>query len=201
MQIAFAQRRLPTMRLFRFLLPLIALSFLAAASKPKLMIRFHAEVNPASGSSFAISAPVPGSSNPISLSKVPEITESDVAAIFPFAAEDGSMGCVFKLDTHGRLSLDSLSTESHGALLVGFVNGRAVTAMLIDRRVSDGVITIARGLTPAEIALMTKAYPTIAQQTPNPNGPVKAKAASATDAPVIVVPPPLPGSRSLPRGD
>ena len=185
------------MRFSRFLPPLLALCFVAAASKPKLMIRFHCEANPNSGSAFAISAPVPGSSNPISLSKVADINESDIVAIFPFAAEDGSLGCSFKLDTHGRIALDMLSQESHGALLVGFVNNRAVTAMLIDRRVSDGVITIARGLTPAEIVMMSKRYPSLGQKK-NPQA-APSKITVDNGKPVIVVPPPLPGS--LPRGD
>jgi len=188
------------MRFSRFLLPLLALIFLAAASKPKLTIRFHTEVNPNSGSSFAVSAPVPGASTPLSLSKVADITESDVAAIFPFPANDGSMGCALKLDTHGRIALDSLSQEYHGALLVGFVNGRAVTAMLIDRRISDGVITIVRGLTPADIALMKKAYPTLGTKKTTQASPAKsAPVTPVNNMPVIVVPPPLPGS--LPRGD
>jgi len=186
------------MRFSRFLLPLLALIFLAAASKPKLTIRFHTEVNPNSGSSFAVSAPVPGASTPLSLSKVADITESDVAAIFPFPANDGSMGCALKLDTHGRIALDSLSQEYHGALLVGFVNGRAVTAMLIDRRISDGVITIMRGLTPADIALMKKAYPTLGEKKTTQAAPAKSAPVN-NDTPVIVVPPPLP--ESLPRGD
>ena len=186
------------MRFSRFLLPLLALIFLAAASKPKLSLRFHTEAHSSSGAAFATSAPLPDSSNTISISKVADISENDVTAIFPFQAQDGSLGCAFKLDTHGRITLDSLSQEYKGALLLGFVNGRAVTAMVIDRRVSDGVITIARGLTPAEIALMKKAFPTLREKQTPVAAPAKSKPAS-NDAPVIVVPPPLP-TGLLPRG-
>ena len=188
------------MRFARFLLPLLALSFLAAAHKPKLTIRFHIEANPNSGSSFAIEAPVPGASRPISISKIADISENDVAAIFPFPAEDGSMGCALKLDNHGRLTLISISQEYRGTLLLGFVNGRAVTAMLIDRRVTDGVITIPRGLTPEEIGLMKKAFPTLGEKKDKK----KEAEASAGSAPAIAVPPSLrtePESRLAPRGD
>ena len=189
------------MRFSRFLLPLIALSFLAAASKPKLTIRFHIESSSSSSSSFAVGTTLPGSSKPITISKIADISENDVAAIFPFPADDGTMGCALKLDEHGRIILASISQEYRGTLLLGFVNGRAVTAMLIDRRVNDGVITIARGLTPAEIELMKKAFPTLGEK----KGDKKNAKAAATPAgtPVIVVPPPLKLEPSglAPRGD
>lgn len=189
------------MRFLRFLVPLLALCFLAAASKPKLTIRFHTEANSNSGSSFATSAPMPGSSTPVSISKVADISESDVASVYPFKADDGSMGCMLKLDEHGTFALDSLSQQYHGSLLLGFVNGRPVTAMVIDRRVSDGIISIARGLTPAEIALMKKAYPT--REKKNTKSASTGNAPVNNGAPVITVPPPLPTSvtGSGPRGD
>ncbi|MEI6562072.1 MAG: hypothetical protein WCO68_08325 [Verrucomicrobiota bacterium] len=189
------------MRSTRFLLPLLALAFLAAAHKPKLTIRFHIEANANSGSSFAIAVPMPGSSRTLSISKVADISESDVAAIFPFPAEDGSMGCALKLDNHGQITLASISQEYRGTLLLGFVNGRAVTAMLIDRKVLDGVITIPRGLTPAEIALMKQSFPTLGEKK---SGKKKATAqAPAESMPVIAVPPPLRTEPSglAPRGD
>ena len=172
------------MRFSRFLLPLLALSFLAAASKPKLTIRFHTESHPSSGSSFSVSADLPDSASHVTISRVAEISENDVAAIFPFPAADGTMGCALKLDEHGRVVLDCLSQENRGALFIGFVNARPVIAMLIDRRVSDGIITIPRGLTPMEIAMMQKKFPTLGEKKAEKN----AKAAPAVKAPAINVP-------------
>ena len=151
------------MRFPRLLLPLIALGFLAAASKPALTIRFHTEASDKTGggSQFTMSSSLPDSSQSICLSKVAEISEKEVVAIFPFPADNGTWGCALKLDNHGRIALDTLSQEYHGTVLVGFVNGRAVTAMLIDRRVADGIITIPSGLTPGEIAQMQKVFPTL----------------------------------------
>jgi len=189
------------MRFTRFLLPLLALAFLAAAHKPKLTIRFHIEAHSSSGSAFAIEAPLPGSTKTLSISKIADISENDVAAIFPFPADDGTMGCALKLDNHGQIILASISQEYRGTLLLGFVNGRAVTAMLIDRKVLDGIITIPRGLTPDEIALMKKAFPTLGEKK---DGKKNAMAqAPAENMPAIVVPPPLRMEPSglAPRGD
>jgi len=182
------------MRFSRFLLPLLALGLMGAASKPKVTIRFHTEANPSSGPEFSISATAPDSSQKVTLSKVAQISESDVLAIFPFPAANGSMGCAFKLDAHGRVALETLSTEFRGGLLFGFVNGRVVTAMLIDRRVGDGVITIPSGLTPQDIEMMKKVFHTLGEKK-------NQKATPKTDPPQIVVPPPLPASVTAPRGD
>ncbi|MCX6966515.1 MAG: hypothetical protein NTZ46_01825 [Verrucomicrobia bacterium] len=188
------------MRFSRLFLPLLALSFLAAASKPKLTIRFHTETNPNSGASFAVKATMPDSST-LTISKIPEITEKDIVAIFPFPSADGSMGCAFRLDNHGRLALTSLSEEYRGSLLIGFVNARPVTAMLIDSRISDGVITIPRGMTPSEIALMKKTFPTLGEKKNTKANPKEPEAADAM--PNIAVPPPLriEPSGLAPRGD
>ena len=186
------------MRFSRFLPPLLALVFLAAASKPKLTIRFHTEANANSGPSFAIKATLPDAST-LSISKIADISENDIVAVFPFPAEDGSMGCAFKLDNHGRISLASLSQEYRGSLLIGFVNARPVTAMLIDRKVFDGILTIPRGLTPNEIALIQKTFPTLGEKK---HGKMKNEE-SAENAPRIAVPPPLQLEPSglAPRGD
>lgn len=192
------------MRLMRFLLPLLALGLIAAASKPKVTVRFHIEVDASSGDAFMMSAQTPDSPHPLTLSKTAEISESDILAIFPFPADDGTIGCAFRLDAHGQLVLDTLSSESRGAMLVGFVNGRAVTAMLIDRRISDGIITITRGLRPEEILLLRKAFPTLGAKKPTKSSRQSAAPAGvpapAAATPPIPVPAPLPET-TLPRGD
>ena len=63
------------------------------------------------------------------------------------------------MNDHGRLTLDSLSVERRGTFLFIFVNGRPLTELQIDRRVSDGKIYIASGLTSNEIELMKKDWP------------------------------------------
>ena len=69
-----------------------------------------------------------------------------------------------KLDEHGRLALDPLSIERRGSLLFVFINGRPITELRVDQRVSDGKIYIASGLTNAEIESMKKDWPLIKQR-------------------------------------
>jgi hypothetical protein len=185
------------MRSLRFVLPLLALALMAGTSKPKVTIRFHTEANPSSGEQFTVSAKEPDTARPLTLSKFAEISEGDIVAMYPFPASDGSIGCAFKLDNHGRIALDSLSQEFHGTLLFSFVNARPVAAMMIDRRVADGIITIPRGLKPEEIALMRKAFPVLGEKkgkggkeakTAQDAAPARKPQMSAGE---IAVPPPL----------
>ncbi|MEI8234871.1 MAG: hypothetical protein WCH57_09330 [Verrucomicrobiota bacterium] len=186
------------MRSLRFLLPVLALALMAAASKPKVTIRFHTEANPKSGAQFTVSATMPDSSRQVTLSKFAEISESDIVAIYPFPASDGTIGCALKLDDHGRVVLDSLSQEYHGTLLFGFVNSRPVAAMLIDRRVSDGIVIIPRGLRPEEVALMRKAFPVLGEKKGKQGSKKTEEAMEEAAAPA-----PLPKALSTPapRGD
>lgn len=187
------------MRFSRFLLPLFALSLIAAAKKPQQTIRFHIEANPNGGSSFTLSAKLPDSSQSISISKAAEISESDVEAIYPFPAANGTMGCALKLDEHGRIALDALSQEYHGGLLIGFYNGRPVTAMQIDRRIPDGIIYIRQGILPQEIELLRKMFPVLGEKKQKKSAHKTAEASVPIPAPAV--PQPALPSASLPRGD
>ena len=192
------------MRFLRFLLPLLACGFIAAANKPPISLRFHTETNPNAGDQFALTIPLPNSNRKITLSKVAAISENDVVAIYPFPAADGTMGCAFKLDAHGRIALDTLSQESHGTLFLGFLNNRLISAVQIDRHVTSGVIYVARGLRPEEIVLLTKSFPVLGdpkhkknkKAEPKPTGPVV-----DPDASPIPQVAPAPASSSSARGD
>jgi hypothetical protein len=65
---------------------------------------------------------------------------------------------LFQLDEHGRTVLDTLSVEHRGGLLFVFINGRMITELQIDKRVSDGKIYIPSGLTAADVGLMKKQW-------------------------------------------
>jgi len=149
----------------RILLPLLALAFIAGASKPKTTVRFHVQRSAPGGSeSFTLSAQGPGGS--LSIDKVPVLTEKDIVTIVPFNGDDGTRGCYFKLDNHGRLALGSLSAESRGSVLLCFINGRPITALLIDKRVDDGIISIPRGILENEMELLLQTFPLPGQKKP-----------------------------------
>src|SRR6266540_1485006 len=96
--------------------------------------------------------------------KMPWISEQDVTAFSAYPAQDGTYGALIQLDEHGRVVLDTLSVERRGGFLFVFVNGRLITELQIDKRVSDGKIFIPSGLTGADIDLMKKDWRQIGQQ-------------------------------------
>ncbi len=146
------------------MLPFLLLVFVAAAHKKNdVTVRFHTETNPRDGETFAMPATLQYPPRQVYLSKVPEISEKNIAAIYPFPAVDGTAGCSFKLDNSGRIALDTLSASRKGTSLVAFVNARQVIDMQIDRRVSDGIITIPRGLAAQEILLLQKQFKVLGQ--------------------------------------
>ena len=150
---------------FRPLLaPLLALALLGMAKAPTCSIRFFITANPRDTNTFAATVQVGNPPRTIYINRIPAITELDVAAAYPFQAADGTLGCALKLNFRGTLRLDTLSLEDRGKPLVCVVNGRVITAMLIDRRISDGIIFVSSGLTPAEVGIIRKQFPIMGEK-------------------------------------
>jgi hypothetical protein len=136
-----------------------------AAAKPRHCIfRVHTQANSNDTEVFATSVRAQASGKTVAIEKIPRISENDVIAFYPYAAANGTYGALFQLGEHGRIALDALSIERKGSLLFVFVNGRPITELEIDRRVSDGKIYIPSGLTSADIELMRKDWRLIGQR-------------------------------------
>jgi hypothetical protein len=121
--------------------------------------RLYAQANAKDTDVFATSVHARLSGKDVAIEKIPRISENDVVAFHPYPAANGTYGALFQLDEHGRVALDALSIERRGSLLFVFINGRPITELEIDKRVSDGKIYIPSGLTPADLELMKKTWP------------------------------------------
>ena len=105
-----------------------------------------------------MSARATSSGKDVAIQKLAWITEHDVMGFSPYQAQDGTFGALFQLDDHGRVVLDTLSVERHGGFLFVFINGRMITELQIDKRVSDGKIYVPSGLTASDVELMKKQW-------------------------------------------
>jgi hypothetical protein len=144
---------------------ILALFVASVAGKDRHCIfRVHAEANSNDTAVFSSSVRALFSGKQIAIERMPRLSERDVVAFYPYSAGDGNYGALFQLDEHGRLALDALSIERRGSLLFVLINGRPITELQIDRRVSDGRIYIASGLTKADIELMKKDWRLIGQR-------------------------------------
>ena len=130
----------------------------AAAKQRHCTFRVHAQANPRDSNVFSISARATSSGKDVAIQKTPWITEHDVVAFAPYPAKDGTFGALFQLDEHGGVVLDTLSVERRGRFLFVFINGRMITELQIDKRVSDGKIYVPSGLTAADVELMKKQW-------------------------------------------
>ena len=138
-----------------------ALLFLAVATAHAgghVTFRVHLTANQNDGAVFA--QPIRSlSGKNVFIQRTPWLSERDVKAFYPYKSADGaSFGALLQLDDHGQTVLDTESVERRGSLLFIFVNGRPLTELRIDKRVSDGKIYLASGLTQQDIQLMAKAW-------------------------------------------
>src|SRR6266480_1491672 len=134
---------------------IVALLTISATGKDQHCIfRVHAEANPNDTATFSSSVRALFSGKQVAIERMPRLSERDVVAFYPYSAGEENYGALFQFDDHGRLALDALSIERRGSLVFVLINGRPITELQIDRRVSDGRIYIASGLTKADIDLM-----------------------------------------------
>ncbi|MEY4299329.1 MAG: hypothetical protein RIR25_565 [Verrucomicrobiota bacterium] len=142
---------------------LAALLCVAGAKKPVIDLRIHAQGSEAEAPTFAIPATLLNG-QPVFLQRMALITQSEVDAIYPFAAAGGSQGVYLKLGAHGSRLLQQHTMVKQGELLVVMLNGRMVSNLLIDRPIDDGILSIPRGLSPDDIAVMETVFPVVGQE-------------------------------------
>jgi hypothetical protein len=130
----------------------------ASAKQRHCTFRVHAQANPQDSDVFSIPARATSSGKDVAIQRMAWITEQDVMAFSAYPARDGTLGALFQLDDHGRTVLDTLSVEHRGGFLFIFINGRMITELQIDKRVSDGKIFVPSGLTAADVELMKKKW-------------------------------------------
>jgi hypothetical protein len=147
------------MRLRFLLLILLSLSCLGMGKKkPEFNIRFYTQTAQADTDSFSVPVTLLNGKK-VYIDQIASVSERDIVAVYPFPVADGSGGCALKLDDHGTMSLDSLSVAKKGTILIGTINGRQVADIMIDQRVTDGIVTIPSGLTTEEMKQILHKYP------------------------------------------
>jgi len=148
----------------RLAVAVLALLCLGAAKKPPMVdVRIHALGTAAEAPTFAIPATLLNGT-PVFLARMPLLSQREIKAIYPFVAADGSHGTYLKVDNHGSRLLHQHTMSRRGELLVVLVNGRQVSNLLVDRPIEDGIVSIPRGLTADDIALLTSVFPVIGQE-------------------------------------
>ncbi|MEX1117716.1 MAG: hypothetical protein WEB60_02885 [Terrimicrobiaceae bacterium] len=138
---------------------------LAAEKKaPLISVRIHAEGSEREGPSFVAPIDLAFPAKRIFIRKVPIISEKDITAILPFSSADGSLGCTLKLDANGAQKIEEHTTTARDTIVAALINGRIASALRVDRRITDGIITIPAGFTPEEILVLQTKHPTLGKE-------------------------------------
>ena len=157
-----------------FLAFALALPSHGMSQKPAITVRFHTETNARDSDTFAMPVNLFYQRRQAYLNRVPDFSEKQIQSIFPFQAKDGTWGCVFQLTGQGRIRLESLSSETRGTALVVFVGTKGgqhqVVDMVIDRPVTDGIISVPQGLTELEILALRKQFKEMGAKKPDAGG-------------------------------
>jgi len=155
---------------------LLSLTLAHAADKNKLSVRLLAEGNEAEGESFVTPVNLFNPPKKVFLSNVPVVTEQDFVAFYPFPAGDGTIGSYFQLDAHGANKLMDHTVEHREGLVVAMINGRVACVMKVGKKVTDGILLIASGFSPYEIAELQAEYPIMGKEKEFPEQKKKAQA-------------------------
>ncbi len=139
----------------------------AMSKKPEITVRIHTEADKNDSDTFSIPVNLIYQQRQAYLSKVADISERMIEKILPFPAKDGSWGCVLKLNPQGRIRLENMSGQIRGSAMVIFVTTKfgnhQVADMIVDRVVTDGIITIPRGLSEIEVMLLKRKFKTLGE--------------------------------------
>ncbi len=139
-----------------------ALLCTGGAKKPTVDLRIHGEGIAAEAPTFAFPATLLNGQETF-LSRMPLLTQREVRAVYPFPAADGTQGVYLKLDNHGTGLLQQHSMERRDRTLIVLLNGRQVSNLLVDRPVTDGIVSIPRGLSAEDITLLTTVFPVLGE--------------------------------------
>jgi hypothetical protein len=186
-----------------FLSPLLILGLViacpAADKAPLVTVRLHAEGKESDGKNFGTPVTLINPPKKIIMHKVPVVTEKDFTAFYPFPTQDGTLGAYFKLDPHGTNKLAQHTTEFRDTLAVVLINGRVACALMVDRKINDGILYIPSGFLSKEIAQLQTTLPTVGKERDFPEQKKKALAALKADQKKEPKPKPTPKAKPTPK--
>jgi len=144
---------------------LVAAVSLGAGKKYKLSyITVHTEGDATDNPKMVVPVKLGSEHRQYFFSKIPSFTDADVEWFYPFRSRDGaSFGTAFKLRNHGLQELKGITLTNQGKLLGIRVSDGPLSAVLIDRPITDGVIVVWEGLSQKNLAEFSRRFPHVDQ--------------------------------------
>ncbi|MFT5465872.1 MAG: hypothetical protein ACI8UO_000968 [Verrucomicrobiales bacterium] len=133
-----------------------------------VLISFHLETTADEFPDFAQAVKMGDQAQQFYFSKLPLVTDADVAWFYPFLADDGATyGVAFKLSRKGTDIIAQASTtpSNQGKLIAANIQaisrkqGSIRSYIQIDRGSTDGVLVIWKGLTDQHLRIFSERFP------------------------------------------
>ncbi|MFV0415503.1 MAG: hypothetical protein ACK5NG_03970 [Chthoniobacterales bacterium] len=141
----------------------VALIFVAGTLKPSsVTVRFQLVAGSNDQDPFVTRGKT-ANGEPVSLQKMPVVTERDIQGFYAFPTPDGTHGAYFQLGAHGRNTVENVTSTELNSYLVALVDGRGVVKLRIDRPVRDGLLVIPSGLTNLEVMKLGQRFAIIGE--------------------------------------
>jgi len=150
------------MRCFSAIFLLLVSCALLRAADQKITIRLHQEGTEQEGASFVKPVTLINPPKKTFIRMVPVMTEKDIVEFYPFTAPDnsGSFGAYFILNPDGAARMEQHTASQRDTMLIALINGRIATALMVDKKITNGIITIPTGFLTSEIVQLEALYPT-----------------------------------------
>ncbi len=132
---------------------LIWLVNFAGSSRPHVTFRVHVQTESrglSSKQAFPVRLTHPDEA--IMVNAIPEVSESDISDVESWPSDDEGLVLRVHFAPHGAQALSNATYQDQGKVMVVFLNGRLIYAPIIDMNISNGTLTIPRGVLPVEVA-------------------------------------------------
>ena len=152
------------------LLSLLGVSCSTLGGGGEIPVTLHLQAGGYDSKNLVFPGVLPGTSKRLYFRKLPEISQKQMVAFFPFLSEsdqrlgsidtlkpeEASYGAVFVLNKEGRRRLKDLSLANMGKYLVARVNATTSDYLYISEPVTDGLLVVWQGLSPEWLNLLSK---------------------------------------------
>lgn len=128
---------------------LLAAGCASFGDKEATTVRFHEQISSSLPSKLYRDITIPPLGLTIQVDRFPVLTERDIAEAQLLPTPGGS-AILLRLEPHGTMALNELTTRSRGRYLVVFLDGRPVAAWFMDRRIENGEFVLEGDFTDEE---------------------------------------------------
>jgi preprotein translocase subunit SecD len=112
-------------------------------------LRFYEQVSSSLPNKLYREVAIPKTGLTLQIDRYPVLTERDIVSSELYATSGGP-AILLRLEIHGNIVLDEVTTRSRGRYLVVLLDGRPVMAWFMDKRINNGAFLLEGDFTAEE---------------------------------------------------